>query len=172
MKLFGKGGKLNIVDILIILVLLAALIFVAFKFLSPLFADQGAESDVPPESEVEEIPAPNIRFTVLCEDVSPAIAKQIMDSLEGEPRVLDGKSVERTRLYYANSLYVGFFVDWYTEENGDQVDLYLTIEALAEIYGVDVYSVSWQDIRIGKDFICKSTEIEITGVVYSLEPLQ
>ena len=167
MKLFGKGGQLIIVDILIILVLIAAIALAAVKVL-------GMNDDSEDIGVIEDKASlePNVRFTVYCEDVSPIIAKQVIDSLEGEPLDVNGAAVERTQIYYSNSLEEGHFVDWYTVENGDQLDLYLTMEAVAEVYGPNVYAIAWQDIRIGKEFICKTLEIEVTGVVYSVEPLK
>ncbi len=168
MKLFGKGGKLNIVDILIILVLVAAVAFVGIKLLG---GNETEETDIGVVEDKDTM-EPNIRFTVYCEDVSPVIAQQVISSLEGEPLDVNGTAVERTQIYYSNSLEEGHFVDWYTVENGDQLDLYLTMEAVAEVYGPNVHSIAWQDIRIGKDFICKTLEIEVSGVVYSLELLK
>lgn len=166
MKLFGKGGKLNIIDILILVVLLAAVILVAYKFLF----DGGISSD---ENTVKEVSSePNLRFTVLCEDVSPTVAGQVMASFEREPALINGESVEMTQLFYSNVLEDGKFVEWYTVENGENVDLYLTIETVADGYDTGVYSVGWQEIRIAKEFICKTLYMEITGVIYSMEPLQ
>lgn len=168
MKLFGKGGKLNIVDILIILVLVAAVAFAGMKLLGGNDTEENNIGVVEDKATME----PNIRFTVYCEDISPVIAQQVIHSLEGEALDVNGTSVERTQIYYSNVLAEGHFVDWYIEENGDQMDLYLTIEATAEVYGPNVHSIAWQDIRIGKDFICKTLEIEVSGVVYSLEYLK
>lgn len=163
MKLFGKGGKLNIVDILIILVLAAALVFVGYKLL-------GGESGQERDTSVP-ITQPNLRVTVLCEEISPELAESIMASLEEEPREINGNMVEMTQIYYTDRLADGRFVDWYTVEKGEKVDLYLTIEAAAD-FSNGVYTVGGQEIRVAKAFITKSMNIEIAGVIFSMEPLQ
>lgn len=166
MKLFGKGGKLNIIDLLVILVLLAAVVLVGYKFLF----DGGLASDKNTVKEVSD--EPNLRFTVLCEDVPEALAEQVIASFGKEAAQVNGQTVEMTQLYYSNVLEDGKFVEWYTVERGDRVDLYLTIEAVADGFDTGVYSVGWQEIRIAKEFVCKTLYMEIAGVVYSMEPLK
>lgn len=166
MKLFGKGGKMNIIDLLVILVLLAAVILVGYKFIF----DGGLASDQNTVKEVSD--EPNLRFTVLCEDVSASLAQQVIDSFDKEAVEVNGQVVEMTQLYYSNVLEDGKFVAWRTEPNGDRVDLYLTIEAVAEGVESGVFSVGWQEIRISKAFVCKTLYMEIEGVVYSMELLK
>lgn len=163
MKLFGKGGKLNVIDLLIILVLVAALVFVGYKLLG------GGSVEVRDTSV--PITHPNLRFTVLCEEVSPELAERVMAALEEDPREINGNMVEMTQIYYTDRLADGRFVDWYTVEKEEKVDLYLTIEAAAD-FSNGVYTVGGQEIRVAKAFITKSMNIEITGVIFSMEPLQ
>ena len=117
------------------------------------------------------ITEPNLRFTVLCEGISPELAESIMASLEEEPREINGYRVEMTQIFYAARLADGQYVDWYTVEKGEKVDLYLTIEAAA-ILTDGVYAVGGQEIRVAKSFITKSMNIEIVGVIFSMEPLE
>lgn len=163
MKLFGKGGKLNIVDILIILVLVAALVFVGYKLL-------GGESGQERNTSVP-ITQPNLRVTVLCEEISPELAERVMAALEEDPREINGNMVEMTQIYYTDRLADGRFVDWYTVEKGEKVDLYLTIEAAADLSN-GVYTVGGQEVRVAKEFVAKTINIEAAGVVFSMEPLQ
>ena len=162
MKLFGKGGKLNIIDILIIVILLGAIAFGAVKFLG---------DDTPTLGSENAVTEPNLRATVLCEDVDPALAENLMAALEGEPVSIAGNSVEKTRLFYSNKLENGRIISYETKENSDgTTDLLLTFEAVAVISD-GAYSVALQEVRIAKEFIVKTLDVEIEGVIFSMEKL-
>lgn len=162
MKLFGKGGKLNIIDILIIVILLGAIAFAAVKFLG---------DDTPTLGSENAVTAPNLRATVLCEDIDPALAENLMAALEGEPVSIAGNSVEKTRLFYSNKLENGKIISYETKENPDgTTDLLLTFEAVAVISD-GAYSVALQEVRIAKEFIVKTLDVEIEGVIFSMEKL-
>lgn len=162
MKLFGKGGKLNIIDILIIVILLGAIAFAAVKFLG---------DDTPTLGSENAVTAPNLRATVLCEDVDPALAENLMAALEGEPVSIAGNSVEKTRLFYSNKLENGKIVSYEAKENADgTTDLLLTFEAVAVISD-GAYSVALQEVRIAKEFIVKTLDVEIEGIIFSMEKL-
>lgn len=162
MKLFGKGGKLNIIDILVILIVVAALVFVGMKLTADDTQTLGSEN---------AITAPNIRFTVLCEDVSAELAEEIMASLESEAQIIAGNTVEMTRLFYSNKLVDGKVIEWRAEAREDgRVDLYFTMEAVA-VVSDGAYSVALQEIRIAKEFNVKTLGIEIVGFTLSMEKL-
>ena len=161
MKLFGKGGKLNIIDILIIVILLAALVFVGIKLFAKDTETLGSET---------ALSTPNLRATVLCEEIDPELAANMVAAIEGAPETIEGNTVEQTRLFYSNKLADGKLVEWKIVEKGDKVNLYLTFEAAATISG-GAYSVGMQEILISKDFIVKTLSVEIEGVVLSMEKL-
>ena len=162
MKLFGKGGKLNIIDLLILAVLLGAVAFAAVKFLG---------DDTPTLGSENAVTEPNLRATVLCEDIDPELAANLTAALEGEPVNIAGNSVERTRLFYSNKLENGKVVDYEIRENADgTTDLFLTFEAVAVI-SEGAYSVALQDVRIAKEFIVKTLDTEIEGVIFAVEKL-
>ena len=162
MKLFGKGGKLNIIDILIIVILVGALAFAAMKFLG---------DDTPTLGSENAVTAPNLRATVLCEDIDPELASNLMEALEGESVSIAGNSVEKTRLFYSNKLENGKIVSYETKTNADgSTDLLLTFEAVAVISD-GAYSVALQEVRIAKEFIVKTLDVEIEGVIFSMEKL-
>lgn len=162
MKLFGKGGKLNIIDLLIIVILLAAVVFVGIKLLGDDTETLGSEN---------AMTEPNLRATVLCEDVDPDLAANLMAALEGEPVDIAGNSVEKTRLFYSNKLENGKITGYELRENPDgTTDLLLTFEAVAVISD-GAYSVALQEVRIAKEFIVKTLDVEITGVIFSMEKL-
>ena len=162
MKLFGKGGKLNIIDILLLVILVGALAFAAVKFLG---------DDTPTLGSENAVTAPNLRATVLCEDVDPDLAENLMAALEGEGISIAGNLVEKTRLFYSNKLENGKIVSYETKTNADgSTDLLLTFEAVAVISD-GAYSVALQEVRIAKEFIVKTLDVEIEGIIFSMEKL-
>ncbi len=157
MKLFGKGGKLNIIDILLILILIAAVAFVAVRFLS----DDGDTLG----SEVA-LSEPNLVFTVVCEDIDEVLAQNIMDSLASPDTLLDGNMINMTRLFNSNKLVDARVTAW-EYENGA---LSLTVEGCA-VYSNGAFSIGTQEVRIGKIFNVKTLDVEIEGLVYAMEKL-
>ena len=157
MKLFGKGGKFNIIDIILILILVAALAFVAVRFLS---ADKNTlGSDV-------ALSEPNLTFKVVCEDVSEELAENIMASLASADSELDGNIISMTRLFNSNKLVDAKVATWeYVDGN-----LSLSIEGCA-VYSNGAFSIGTQEVRIGKVFNVKTLDVEIEGTVYAMEKL-
>lgn len=162
MKLFGKGGKLNIIDCILIVVLVCAIVLVCMK----LFSD--APETIGSENSLSE---PNVRFTVLCEDVDETLAANICTALSGEPTDIGGNTVEMTRIYNNGKLVDAQVTNFYTLPNDDgTVDLYISVEAAAVI-SVGAYSVGSQEVRIGKSHTLKTLDVEIIGQVLTLEKL-
>ncbi|MBQ3357040.1 MAG: DUF4330 family protein [Oscillospiraceae bacterium] len=162
MEQSGKKRKLNIIDVVVIVVLVAALAFAGYKLLG---RDSGELADA------DALSAPNIRFTVLCNDLDPTLAANILDSLAAEPLSIGGSTVERTRLYNSNKLVDAQVVAFEAVDGAEgTTDLLLTVEANATATP-GAYSVVTQEIRIGKDYIVKTIGVEITGQILSLETL-
>ena len=160
MKLFGKGGKLNIIDLLIILILVAAVAFVGVRLLSDKTDTLGSENAVT---------EPNLRFTVLVADVHPELAAQVEQALAGEPVDIGGNTVERTRLFNSNKLVDAKIIGHEITTAADgTTELRLTVEAAAVVSG-GAYSVGTQEVRIGKDFKVKTLDVEIEGCVLTME---
>lgn len=160
MKIFGKGGKLNIIDLIIILLLVAALAFVAVRFVFGSDAENVSEIDA--ENGLFE---PNLTFTVTCEETDATLAQNIIDSLKGEMEI-DGEPITTTQIYNSHKLYDAYLTDSrYDEATGM---LTLTVEAYAEL-DEGSYTVGSQEIRLGKEFIVKTLSVEITGYVSSME---
>ena len=157
-----KSRKLNIIDILVIVILVAAVAFAAYKLLN-----RGDES----LADANALGEPNIRFTVLCDDVDPALAENILSSLSGEPMSIGGSTVEMTRLYNSNKLVDAQVVSYEAVPGTEGTsDLLLTVEANATATP-GAYSVVTQEIRIGKAYIVKTIGIETEGVILSMEKL-
>ncbi|MBE6984731.1 MAG: DUF4330 family protein [Ruminococcaceae bacterium] len=157
MKLFGKGGKLNIIDIILIVILIAAVAFVAIRFLSDDKNTLG--SDV-------ALSEPNLVFTVVCEDVSEELANNIMASLASPDSELDGNIISMTRLFNSNKLVDAKVSTWEYQDGA----LSMTMEGKA-IYSNGAFSIGTQEVRIGKVFNVKTLDVEIEGVVYAMEKL-
>ena len=163
MKLFGKGGKLNIIDIIIILVLVAAIAVVAVKVLNKGSDTPGANDAVSEE--------PNLRFTVVCEQIQESLANNIIAELEQEEVTIDGTAASPRRIFNSNKLYDASVTAWETKPAKDgTVDLWLTVEGVSSD-ATGSYSLGVQDIRVGIAYNVKTVCIEISGTVYSMEPL-
>ena len=160
MKLFGKGGKLNIIDILIILILVAAVAFVGVRLLSDKTDTLGSENAVT---------EPHLRFTVLVTDLPPELAAQVVQALSGDPVDIGGNTVERTRLFNSNKLVNAKVIAHDSTADADgSTELRLTVEAAAVVSG-GAYSVGTQEVRIGKEFKIKTLDVEIEGCVLTME---
>ena len=157
-----KKRKFNIIDVIVIVILLAALAFAGYKLLN-----RGGEE----LGDADALSAPNIRFTVLCDDIDATMADNILASLASEPMEIGGSKVEMTRLYNSNKLVDAQVVAFEAQDGaGGTKDLLLTVEANATATP-GAYSVVTQEIRIGKDYIVKTVGVEITGQILSLEKL-
>ena len=55
----------------------------------------------------------------------------------------------------------------YAGENG-HLRLYITVEAIASFTG-NVYKVGPQEVRVGYEYILKTSEFELTGLISALE---
>ena len=157
MKLFGKGGKLNIIDVILIVILIAAIAFVAIRFLS------GNKNTLGSDVALSE---PNLVFTVVCEDVSEELANNIMASLASEDSELDGNIISMTRLFNSNKLVDAKVSDWEYADGS----LSMTMEGKA-VYSNGAFSIGTQEVRIGKVFNVKTLDVEIEGTVYAMEKL-
>lgn len=161
MKLFGKGGKLNIIDIILILALVAV---VTFAFIVPAFMandDNSLTSALGAEEGADKI-----AFTVVCEDISEALANSVIASLESPDREVDGEMLSMTCLYNNHKLMNAEITAW---EYADG-DLALTIEGYS-VYTNGAYAFATQELRIGKAYVVKTLGVEIEGAIYTLEKI-
>ena len=157
MKLFGKGGKFNIIDVLLVVLVLAV---VAFVFLAPSLN----ETDDGDLSDVESANAKNISFRVICEDASEALAQSILQTLDGPDAQIEGNTISPRQIYNNNKLVDARITDCQYIDG----DLHFTIEG-ACTFSAGAYMVGTQGIRIGRDYVIKTLDIELGGVVYAVE---
>lgn len=162
MKIFGKGGKLNIIDVILILIVVAALVFVAVRFVF-----NGSDGETDDAQATND--SMNITFAVSCEQTDATLAQSIIASLEGGEMDYKGESVTTTRIYSSHKLYDAYLTDWSYDEETEM--LVLTIEACTE-QDEGSYILGTQEIRLGKEFIVKTLSVEISGYVSSMEIAQ
>ncbi len=156
--------RFNWIDVVIVLILVAALALVVVKMTDKEPETLGAENVV---SE------PNLRIEVVCRDLTPEIANQIIASLDGEPREVSGQMVEKTRIFNSGNLVDGHITEWELMEcdEPNEVWLRLTIEANA-VLSKGSYSIGTQEIRLGRGFTAKTMDIEIGGIITVMTELK
>lgn len=155
----------NWIDILIVLILVAAAAFAAMKFV-------GGDADEPTTPIVNHTPAEQrLRIVVSCTDVTRELAENIIASLESEPRNINGNMVERTRLLSGATLLDGHVTDWeICEQDGELVELRLTVESDVQTSNT-ITLIGIQEIRIGNSHFVKTVDIEIQGTIVSMTEL-
>lgn len=160
-KLFGK---LNIIDILVLIVLIAAVGLFAYRMFRP-----AAKETIGSEISVSQ---PNLKFSVLCDDVPRELAENIDASIKGEERNLDGEIVSPRRIYNSGKLMDAEIVDCtiIETENEDLVQIRFDLQAHAEL-NTGAYAIGWQEIRLANVYSVKTVEIEIEGPVVSMEKI-
>lgn len=158
----NKKRKFNIIDLIVLLVLVALIALAAWYFLRPKTDTEGGS---------QPLSKPTVRFSVLCDDLSPEIAEQIITTLQGEPRDIDGLSVTPRRIFNSNQLIDAEVTAWETLPRDDgTVALILTVDAAPAITST-TYTVGYQELRVGVNYNVKTFAIEISGKVLSLETL-
>lgn len=155
--------RFNWIDVLIVLILVAAIGLVAYKMMGGDPQTLGSENAVT---------VPNLRIEVVCEKVTPETAQNIIASLESEPRTVSGNTVEKTRLFNSNNLVDARITEWKIVPSEEEwVYLRFTIEANA-ILSSGSYSIGTQEIRIGRGFTAKTMDIEIGGIITVMTELK
>ena len=151
-----KKWKINIIDIIAVVLILAVAVFLGVKLLG---SDEGGSEMV------------NIRYTVLCE-------QRPTETYEAVQQYIPGTLMASGTLYTAQIVAVEasptmvLSGDGTWVEDPDHVDLTFTVEGQVEKGSVLVASVGTQEIRIGKEIILKTEYIEfekaiVTDVSYS-----
>ena len=157
-KLFGryymklideKGrlfGKINLIDLLVVLLIVAVLAAVVWKLggKKAAAAVTGADKRAVYTVEFEDVPA----------DIAHFAETQIGKSLVNDSKVIAASITDVQTEDYAG-------------ENG-HLRLYITVEASASFTG-NVYKVGPQEVRVGYEYILKTSEFELTGLISALE---
>ena len=138
-------GVLNLIDLLVLL-LAVAVVFVAIWKL-------GGKKVV--ETAVDN--SRTVQYDVLVEDVPMAVAEFAQSQLS-RPLVNNSKELNATIISVNN--------DMVDEDN--HTDLTLTIRGEAQFSG-NVYVVGTQEVRVGFEYIAKTSELELTGIIAAME---
>ena len=149
-------GKINIVDLLVILVVLIGIAVVAVKFLAP-----GSATAVNP-------PKTHVTYQVLVEGVQPEVYENIQEHIPGalmaSGEFLDGKVTAVTATPHASEASVSTTGDMLlVPVDSDLLDLVFTIEC--NVVNPVTTEIGPQEVRIGKTHIVKTDKFELTNGV-------
>ena len=150
--------KLNIIDILILLVLVAAIAFAVVKVVGRSGADALSE--------------PNLRFEMTTDELSKTLADSIQAALTAGKTKVGNVEAEAGRIYNGDKL-IDACVTKVTAEPGEtdgSYVLHITVEAKATPSSGH-YSVGTQEVRIGKELYLKTLDVEIIATVDRMEKL-
>lgn len=150
-------GKINIVDLLVILVVVIAAVVLGMKFLRPgsSAGDAGGSATA-------------VTYTVLVENVRPEVyenvQKYIPSTLMASGEMLDGQVVGVTATPHMEQVVLN-------TESGTQLvqveqtnlDLLFTIEC--NVLNPIITEIGTQEVRVGKTHIVKTDKFELVGVV-------
>ena len=138
-------GKINLIDLLVIVLVIAIVAAVGWKLVGKKAA--AAVSDDQHE----------LTFTVLFED-QPTEVAQFAETQVGKQLVNNAKLIS-AEITEVSSLPCA-------EETGN--DLYVIVTATATFSG-NVWTVGSQEVRVGYEYILKTSEFELTGIITGME---
>ena len=158
-----KGKKkINVVDIIIILLILAAAVFFGMKFL-------GGEKATAVKGDIS--------FTVLVQGVPKASLDDIKAAVPGT-QISDGKLIEckiesvtsvpgKVEKIEKTSIDGGTKTTVIPAESAEYVDLTFTLSAKVVKTSL-LTEVGSQEVRVGRSFIIKTQNVELNGTVMTL----
>lgn len=154
-------GRVNVIDLLVVLVVLAAVAAVGWKVVGSRIA-----ASMAPEAPVYE-------YRVLCSQVYPEVSDFaqtcIGDQLLTNDGRLDGEIVDVVSSQHIPSA-LDDAGDGPAPDAPDLRDLVFTIRCRVKVKEDGVYLVGNQEIRVGKVHLVKSTKLEIAnGIILSVE---
>lgn len=148
MKMIDKNGrlfgKLNIIDLAVILIVVVVVAALGMK----LFGNDAVEAITSPEVRVT--------YEVVCEDVPQHVADYCIENYSGQ-------------LLSSGKLLNAYIVGCETQRTPDEtIDLYFTIEGTANYTG-NTYAMGSQEVRVGMEHLVKTSKIECEGIISNLE---
>ena len=139
-------GKVNLLDLLVILLLAAAVAALGWKLVGKKAAQTVSDTGC------------RVRFTVVCEDVQRDICS-FAQTQTGNSLVNNGKLLSASVTEISSEP---------NAANPAHQDLFLTVEADAA-FSANVYKLGTQEVRVGYEYIVKTSEFELTGLICALE---
>lgn len=157
-------GKVNLIDLLVVLLVVA----VAAAFI---FKSTGGE--VTKQEEMENAEMKELSYVVLSRMVHNDIADYIVENEVGKQLMSNGELVEGC---FIEDIQRGTFYESYVTDDGEPMkkasdeycDLTFIISGEAP-YGGNAFHVGSQEVRVGKSHIIKTVGFEISGTVMELE---
>ena len=139
-------GKINLIDLLVLVLVVAVVLAVGWKLV-------GKKAAANVSNNQHEI-----NFTVLFED-QPAEVAAFAETQIGKQIVNNAKlvSAEVVGCEAASSI-----------RTLGHMDLSITIQATGTFSG-NVWQVGSQEVRVGYEYILKTSEFELTGIISNLE---
>lgn len=136
-------GKVNLIDLAVILVIVVAVAALAMKFFG---------NDV-----VESVTSPKVTITyqVVCEDVPQSVAEYCTENYSGQ-------------LLSSGKLLDAYITDCTSVETADGHDLYFTMQGTCSYTG-NTYAMGSQEVRVGMEHLVKTSDIECEGIICALE---
>lgn len=154
-------GKINIVDLLVILVIVIAAVVLGMKFLKP--GSGGAIGGGSTGTHVE--------YTVLVENVQPEVYESVKAFVDGgdatlmaSGELLDGQVTAVTAVPHEDTVSVDT-TDGTVELPADKDLLDLTFTVECNVSNAITTEIGTQEVRVGKSHIVKTDRFELTGVV-------
>lgn len=153
-------GKLNIIDLLAILVILAALIFGAVKLLG--------SSKPPVEDDVD--PA-HLVYTVQVNSVSPDVYAEVLRQIENaggtDQLMANGEMVDAYITHVDAAPHISYVTNAdgetvISEETGENARYDLTFTVEANVPDPVTNLVGTQEVRVGKSHILKTVHFEFS----------
>lgn len=164
MKLMKNGrlfGKLNVIDLIVILLVVA----VAAAFI---VKRSGAVENAALSGAKQE----EISYSVLCRMVPigllPEAEKEVGNQLMSNGEMIESCFVESVEKVPYYELYVDADGEMQKAESEEYCSLLFTIGGTAP-YLDNAYQLGSQEVRVGKSHIVKTKTIELTGTVISME---
>lgn len=140
-------GKLNLIDLVVVLVIVAAIAAVGMKVFGNDVVDAVTSQKV------------TLTYEVTCQDVPEHVADYCEAHTGGQ-------------LLSSGNLLDAYITDCQVQRTGEgedvQYDLLFTIEAHTT-FSSATYAVGSQEVRVGKEHLVKTGDIEVEGIISGLE---
>lgn len=140
-------GKVNLIDLAVVLILVVAVAAVGMK----LFGNQAVSAVTSQQV--------TLTYEVVAQDVPQHVADYCTANVGGQllssGKLLDGSITDCQAVEV-------------TEGDATRTDLYFTIE-VNTAFTNSTYAVGSQEVRVGIEHLVKTSDIEVEGVVSSLE---
>lgn len=152
-------GKLNLIDLVVVLVLIALVVGVAWKLVGGKISNAVAAND-----------AVTVQYEVLCTNVDNTVADYCMENSNGQLMsngdLLNGYVTGCTMEPYMEST-INAEGNTVSYQVTNRQNLRFTIECQV-VPANNAYEVGSQEVRVGKSHIVKTSMIEVTGTVTAM----